>query len=67
MAILKVIEIMASSSKSWEEAASNAVKEASKTVKNIKSVYIQDQSALVEKGKIVEFRVNTKITFQVNR
>ena len=58
---------MASSSKSWEEAASNAVKEASKTVKNIKSVYIQDQSALVEKGKIVEFRVNTKITFQVNR
>ena len=67
MAILKVIEIMASSSKSWEEAASNAVKEASKTVKNIKSVYIQDQSALVEKGKIVEFRINTKITFQVNR
>ena len=58
---------MASSSKSWEEAASNAVKEASKTVKNIKSVYIQDQSALVEKGKIVEFRINTKITFQVNR
>ena len=67
MAILKVIEIMASSNKSWEDAASNAVKEAHKTVKNIKSVYIQDQSALVEKGKIAEFRITTKITFQVNR
>ncbi|HNR19762.1 MAG TPA: dodecin family protein [Bacteroidia bacterium] len=67
MAILKVIEIMASSEKSWEEAANNAVKEASKTIKNIKSVYVQDQNAVVEKGKIVEFRINTKITFEVKR
>jgi dodecin len=67
MAILKVIEIMASSDKSWEDAANNAVKEASKTIKNIKSVYVQDQSASVEKGKIAEYRVNTKITFEVKR
>ncbi|MBK7853596.1 MAG: dodecin domain-containing protein [Bacteroidetes bacterium] len=67
MAILKVIEIMASSEKSWEDAANNAVKEASKTIKNIKSVYVQDQNAVVEKGKIVEFRINTKITFEVKR
>ena len=67
MAILKVIEIMASSNKSWEDAANNAVKEASKTLKNIKSVYLKDQSAHVEKGKISEFRVTTKITFQLNR
>jgi flavin-binding protein dodecin len=67
MSILKVIEIMSSSNKSWEDAANNAVKEANKTVKNIRSVYIQEQSAVVEKGKIAEYRVNTKITFEVKR
>ena len=52
MAILKVIEIMASSKSSWEDAAYNAVKEASRTVKGIRSIYIKEQSATVEKGKI---------------
>lgn len=44
MKVLKVIEVLAESSKSWEDATRNAVKEASKTVKNIRSVYIKDQS-----------------------
>ena len=65
MAVLKVIEIMASSPKSWEDAAEVAVKSASKTVKGIKSVYIQDQSAVVKNNKIAEFRVNVRITFEV--
>lgn len=49
MSILKVIELMANSTKSWEDATSNAVAHASKTVKNIRSVYIQDQSAAVKR------------------
>mgnify|MGYP001092066482 CR=1 FL=1 len=65
MAVLKVIEIMASSEKSWEDATATAVKMAAKTVKEIKSVYIQDMSAVVNKNKITEFRVNCKITFEV--
>lgn len=65
MAVLKVIEVMADSPNSWQEAAENAVKEAGKTVKNIKSVWIQDQDAVVKDGKITEFRVITKITFAV--
>lgn len=65
MAVLKVIEIMASSEKSWEDATATAVKTAAKTVKEIKSVYIQDMSAVVNKNKITEFRVNCKITFEV--
>lgn len=65
MAVLKVIEILASSPKSWEDAAANAVKTAGKTVKNIRSVYVQDQSAVVEKNKITEYRLNLKITFEV--
>ena len=65
MAILKVIEVLSNSSKSWEDATKKAVNEASKTVKNIKSVYVQDQSAVVKDGEVAEFRVNLKLTFEV--
>ncbi|MBT8394783.1 MAG: dodecin domain-containing protein [Flavobacteriaceae bacterium] len=65
MAVLKVIEVLANSEKSWEDATKNAVKHASKTVKNIKSVYIQDQSAMVKGDDVTEFRVNVKLTFEV--
>jgi flavin-binding protein dodecin len=65
MAVLKVIEILANSEKSWEDATRKAVKEASKSVKNIRSVYVQDQSASVDGGEISDFRVNVKITFEV--
>jgi len=66
MAILKVIEVLANSKKSWEDATKKAVKHASKSLKNIRSVYVQDQSASVNNGEISEFRVNVKITFEVN-
>ena len=65
MAVLKVIEIMASSEKSWEDAAASAVKTAGKTVKEIRSVYIQDMSAVVTKNKITEYRITAKISFEV--
>lgn len=67
MAILKVLEILSSSKKSWEDATASAVKEASKSVKGITSVYVQDQSAVVKNGKITEFRVNVKITFAIRK
>lgn len=65
MAVLKVIEILASSPVSWEEATATAVKTAAKTVKEIRSVYVQDQSAVVVKNKITEYRVTVRITFEV--
>jgi len=66
MAILKVIEILANSEKSWEDATKKAVKEASKTIKNVRSVYVQDQSASIgDNGEVKDFRVNVKITFEV--
>lgn len=66
MSILKVIEILTSSEKGWEDAAQKAVTHASKTVKNIRSVYVNEQSAVVENNQIVTYRVNAKITFEVN-
>ena len=65
MAVLKVIEILSNSSESWEDATQNAVKEAGKSVKNIRSVYVQDQSAIVDGNDITEYRVSVKITFEV--
>ena len=66
MAILKVIEVLANSEKGWEDATANALKEASKTVKNIKSIYIQEMSTTVKDGEIDQYRINAKITFVVN-
>lgn len=65
MAVMKVIEVLSSSPKSWEDATSIAVVQASKTIKNIRSVYVQDQSAVVNDDKVTEFRVALKLTFEV--
>lgn len=65
MAILKVIEVLANSEKSWEDATAKAVENASKTVKNITSAYVQEMSTTVEDGKVKEYRVNVKLTFKV--
>lgn len=66
MAVLKVIEVLANSNKSWEDAAKNAVKQAAKSVKNIRSVYIKEQTANVEGENLVDYRVNVKITFEID-
>ena len=65
MAVLKVIEVLANSSESWEEATKNALEQASKSEKNIRSVYINELCASVKDGKIDDYRVNVKITFEV--
>ena len=65
MAIMKVIEVLADSKKSWEDAAANGIAKASQSVSGIKSAYINEQSVTVEDGKISGYRVNLKITFAV--
>jgi len=65
MSVLKVIEVLSSSENSWEDATRKAVEKASKSLKNIRSVYVQDQSAQVKDGKVTEFRVNLKLTFEL--
>ena len=65
MSILKVIEVLSSSEKSWEDAARKGVAKASETIKHIRSVYVKEQSAKVIDGGITEFRVNMKITFEL--
>jgi flavin-binding protein dodecin len=65
MSVIKVVELMGSSDKSWEDAAQQVVTEANKTIKNIRSVYVHEMSAKVENGKITEYRLNGKVSFEI--
>jgi dodecin len=66
MAIHKVIEVLSQSDKSWEDAAQNALRDTARTIKGIKSMYIRNLQADVKDNKIVQYRVNAKITFEVS-
>lgn len=63
MPLLKVIEVLAESEVSWEDATKQAVANASKTVRNIKSIYIKNLEAVVDKDQVTRFRINAKISF----
>jgi len=63
MAVAKVTEITAQSTKSFEDALRIGIARAHKTLKNVRSAWIQEQKVKIERGKIVEFRVNMKVTF----
>ena len=62
MSLAKVIEVI-SEGKTMESAVENAVKQASKTVHNIKSVYVENINAVVEGESVTKYRINAKVTF----
>jgi len=64
--VIKVIEVLAESPRSWEDAANEALKKASKTLKNIRSIYIKNFEAKVERNKITAYRINAKIAFSLD-
>jgi len=66
MAVIKVIEILADSDKSWQDATANGLRKASQSIKNIRSAWVQDQSVTVRDGEITSYRVNLKVSFEVD-
>lgn len=66
-AMVKVIEVLAQSEKSWDDAAKVALEEASKTLRGIRSIYVKDMQAVVEDNRIVQYRLNAKISFTLER
>lgn len=66
MAVVKVIEVLAQSPNSWEDAAQQAIQEASKSLHGIKSLYVKEMQAIVDtNNNITEYRLNAKISFEV--
>ena len=63
MAVVNVIELLAESNQSWEDATRQAVAEAVKTIRNIRSVYVKEFQATVENDRVTNFRVNVKVSF----
>ncbi|MEM1328876.1 MAG: dodecin family protein [Bacteroidota bacterium] len=66
MAVVKVIEVLSESPESWEDATKKGIEKASESIKNIRSAYINEQSVTVSDGGVQHFRVNLKISFQVD-
>jgi flavin-binding protein dodecin len=65
--VVKVIELMSQSPKSWEDAAQGAVEEATKTLRNVLSIYIKEFTAEGDDGKVTNYRINAKVTFDLER
>jgi flavin-binding protein dodecin len=63
MAVAKVTEIISSSEKSFEDAVNSGISRADKTLNNIKGAWVSAQKVVVEKGKIIEYRVTMRVTF----
>ncbi|MFK8016752.1 MAG: dodecin family protein [Gammaproteobacteria bacterium] len=63
MSVARVTEITSSSNKGFEDAVKKGVERASKTLDNITGAWVESQKAVVENGKVTEFRVNLKVTF----
>jgi flavin-binding protein dodecin len=65
MSVAKIIELVGTSDKSWQDAVENAVRRASKTVRNIRGVDVLGWTGKVEAGKIVQYRADVKVSFVV--
>jgi flavin-binding protein dodecin len=67
MVVVKVVELIGSSSKSWEDATENVLEEASHTIREIKSIDVKNFHAKVKNNKIVEYRVVAHVAFVVEK
>jgi len=65
MSVVKVLEVIASSEKSFEDAIQNALSQVTKTVKNVDSIYVKDLKCHVNDNKITSYGVICKISFRV--
>ncbi|RQD76096.1 MAG: dodecin domain-containing protein [Candidatus Syntrophonatronum acetioxidans] len=63
----KVIELIGSSEKSWEDAANQALQKANETLANISGIEVTDMTATVEGGKIVKYKTAIKVVFTVGK
>jgi dodecin len=63
MSVARITEITAISKKGFDDAVAIGVARANKTLKNVKGAWVKNQEVMVEKGKVVGYKVNLKVTF----
>ena len=67
MSIVRCIEVIAQSPQGFDEACQQAIVDAGETVRGIRSLWVKDHQCVVDDNKIVQYRVNAKISFEVER
>ncbi|HHX75222.1 MAG TPA: dodecin domain-containing protein [Firmicutes bacterium] len=65
MTVVKVVELVGESQAGWEDAVKNAVADAAKTIDNITGVHVENLTANVRDGDVVEYKANVKVAFGV--
>ena len=63
MSVARITEIVASSTKSFDDAIKQGIARSCKTLENVTGAWVQDQKLVVEDGKVTSYRVNLKVTF----
>lgn len=63
MSVAKVTEIISSSTESFDDAVNKGIKRSGKTLENVRSAWVKDMNVVVEKGKVIEYRVTMKVSF----
>ena len=66
MAIAKVVEVNSSSNKSFEDSIQTGIQKVTETIKNVQGAWINEQKVVIKENKIIEYRVNLKISFLVD-
>lgn len=64
---VKVIELVGSSTESWEDAAQNALDDADETIENITGIEVESQTAEVDGGQIDQYRTTLHVAFELQR
>jgi hypothetical protein len=67
LVVVKIIELVGVSEKSWHDAVDNAIQEAARTVKNLRGVHVKKCTGKIKENKIIEYRATVKISFVVER
>ncbi|GEO18984.1 dodecin family protein [Microvirga aerophila] len=67
MSVVKMIELSSESPESWEEATRQAVERASRTIRNIRAVWVKEFEAVVDGNTLTQFRVDVKISFELDK
>ncbi len=65
MSVVKVIEVLAQSPTSFDDAVKVALDEAAKSVRGIESIYVKEMQAVVENNQITQYRINAKVSFTI--
>ncbi len=65
--VYKIIELVGTSSESWEKAVSNAIEKASKTLRDLRIAQVSDLDVQIKDGRVENYRAKVKVSFKFDK